>query len=219
MVKSGANQPVFRTPSMTWVRLLAGNAWSTVVQFFMLMSRRQTPTPSLVSWTSHHMAVPGALAATPKAYAPSLESGNRPEKPPSATTSGAAPAMRAGTESDGLLRVRACPAWKLHYLLAGMGRALVTAQSFVVGGEPGALRGGAVDEGHDDGAAQQQRGEERHPSSTRTGPFSTYMASTRRHLRRARELEEKRLKRNGNDRHTRQARQAYILPRPNTGPT
>jgi hypothetical protein len=93
----------------------------------------------------------------------------------------------SGTCEQERNRMVCCAAWKLHYLLAAMGRALVTAQSFVVGGEPGALRGGA-----DDGAAQQQRGEGRHPSSTRTGPFSTYMASTRRHLRRARELEEKR---------------------------
>jgi len=61
----------------------------------------------------------------------------------------------------------------------------VTAQGFVVGGEPGALRGGAADEGHDD-AAQQQRGEGScggHPSTTRTPLFSSSMASTPPHLR------------------------------------
>jgi hypothetical protein len=67
---------------------------------------------------------------------------------------------------------------------------VVTAEGFVVGGEPGALRGGAADEGHDD-AAQQQSGEGGggHPSSTRTPSFSSssssssFVASTPPHLR------------------------------------
>ena len=52
-----------------------------------------------------------------------------------------------------------------------------TAEGFVVGGEPGALRGGAADEGHED-AAQQQRRE-----GSGGGSPTSFVASTPPHLR------------------------------------
>lgn len=54
---------------------------------------------------------------------------------------------------------------------------IITGEGFVVGGEPGALRGDATDDGHGDAAQQQHGGGGGHPTTTPDTPFSSSSSS------------------------------------------
>ena len=66
-----------------------------LVEFKRLRLGRQIPTASFVNCTSHQRAALGRLVCAAKIKAESLESGNMPEKPPCAMTSGGLPAKQS----------------------------------------------------------------------------------------------------------------------------